>query len=487
MQYLHFKKKRKDLYKLVAAYAFMIFAIISIVIVIVMFLLGFRFDTSKGNIEQYAFLQYNSTPSGAVVAVDGKNISSKTPSQSSVPAGKHTITMWRQGYETWSKTVDLKSGTLTWLNYALLVPKDLTVEPVANYTAMASSLASPEGHDIIIQEKIDLPIYDLVDLSSDTIKTTKLTIPTSAYSGSNTYGVAHTFQFDRWDEGGRYLTIKHTYGDKFEWLVMDTQDVAATKNITRLLNITTNKVLFSGTSGNLFYALDSSSDIRKLDLSAGTLSRPFVNGASDFNIFENIITYNGMNAAGKQTVGVYRDGDEKSYELRAVSPGQDSQLHIAASNYYNENYVAISEGKKVDILSGSYPNTANGDAASLKIVTSFTADNIDILSFSPTGEYVMVQSGAYFASFDLEYRMFKSSTIQGSGTVSQMRWLDKNYVWFDRDNNLTIREFDGENVHLINTVVSGQDATLTHNGRFIYSINKTNTGYQLQRVRMILP
>ena len=80
-----------------------------------------------------------------------------------------------------------------------------------------------------------------------------------------------------------------------------------------------------------------------------------------------------------------------------------------------------------------------------------------------------------------------ASTIEGTGVAPTLRWLDDNYMWSDLGGSLTIREFDGTNKHTINAVQAGQGVTLTDNGRYLYSINKSTTGYQLQRVRMILP
>lgn len=469
----------------------MTIAVVSIVTVIVLFMLGFRLNTNKGNLEQYAFLQFSSTPSGATVTVDGAVIGSKTPNKTSVPAGKHEIMMWRDGYETWHKSIDIKAGTLTWLNYTLLVPKKLPIEAVARYSSVYATLASPTGNSMLVAEKSDTPTFDLVDLGSDTIKTTKLVIPTNLYSESTTVGISHTFQINKWDDGGRYVLIRHIYGAKDEWLVLDTQSVASTKNITRLFDVSISDIVFSGTSGNVFYALVSS-DIRKLDLSAGTISKPFVNNVSSFDIYSdsNVITYIGMNtdSVPKQVVGIYRDGDEKSSVIRTMPTTQTGPVHIATTHYFNQDYVAISEGKKVDILSGSYPNTTSDNTTTLKNIASFnTTEDVQKLTFSPIGEYVFAQSGAYFASYDLEYQKLASATISGTTDMSQLKWLDKNYVWSDRDGKLTIREFDGANVHAINAVTVGQDATLTHNGRYLYSINKTATDYQLQRVRMILP
>ena len=154
----HNPSKKKMVAKLAVIYTIMIIATISIVTFIALFMLGYRFDTTKGQIEQYGLLQFASTPSGGTVKVDDKIVGSSTPSKKSVEAGTHTVQMWRDGYETWSKTVEVKSGTLIWLNYTLFVPKKLSVEPVANFDSVAYSLASPNGKYILIQTKTDLKI-----------------------------------------------------------------------------------------------------------------------------------------------------------------------------------------------------------------------------------------------------------------------------------------------------------------------------------------
>jgi hypothetical protein len=468
----------------------MVFSVCVLVTIITLFMLGFRFDSNKGNLEQNAFLQFSSTPSGATVTIDGI-VSGSTSSKSSVQGGKHTIVMWRDGYQTWQKTVSVQPGTLTWLNYTLLIPKKLTVEPVAAYKTIYSSLASPKGNYILVQPQSNVPSYKLIDISSDNIASKDITIPTDIYSEPSTIGVTHTFDIEKWDDGERYVIIKHSYGDKTEWIVLDTQDVTQTKNVTKTFNIAIDKTIFSSDSGNSLYVL-SSGDIRKLDLSADTISKPLVSNVSDFDFYNDskVITYigNGKTGTNERVVGLFREGDSESAVLRTVKGSANVPLHIATTHYFNENYVAISEGKKVDILSGSYPNTTSDNANSLKVISSFISQqDVQILSFSPKGQYVFVQSGANFSSYDLEYQKLSSSTISSVAEVPPLQWLDEYHVWSDTGGILSIREFDGANAHTINPVLTGQAATLTNNGRFLYSVNKTATGYQLQRVRMILP
>jgi hypothetical protein len=469
----------------------MVFSICVLVTVITFFMLGFRFDSNKGNLEQNAFLQFSSTPSGATVSIDGVVIGSKTSSKSSVQAGNHTIVMWRDGYQTWQKTISVKPGTLTWLNYTLLTPKKLTIEPVAAYKTISSSLASPKGNYILVQPQSNVPSYKLIDISSDNIASKDITIPTNMYSEPSTVGVTHTFSIEKWDDGERYAIIKHSYGDKIEWIVVDTQDVTQTKNVTKTFKIAINKAIFSSDSGNGLYVL-SAGDIYKLDLNAGTTSKPLVSNVSDFNFYNDskVITYvgNGKTGTDERVVGLFRDGDSKSAVLRTIKGSASVPLNISTTHYFNENYVAISEGKKVDILSGSYPNTTSDNANSLKVISSFnTIQDVQTLSFSPKGQYVFVQSGASFSSYDLEYQKLSTSTIPTVSEVPPLQWLDEYHVWSDAGGILSIREFDGANAKTINPVLTGQAVTLTNNGRFLYSVNKSATGFQLQRVRMILP
>jgi hypothetical protein len=480
--------KQRLLIRRILSYTIMTLSVVLIATFIIFFVMGFRFNADDGRIEQYAFLQYASIPSRAAVAVDDVSIGSTTPTKSSTRAGSHKITMTLPGYQTWEKTMVLKPGIITWLNYALMVPENLTTTPVASFKTIYSSLASPKGRSIFIQEKSDTPTFDLVDLSSDSTKKTSITLPASSYSKAGVKGIKHVFDVAKWDEGGRYVLIKHSYGSASEWLSVDTQNANQTRNLTSLFNISISSIDFIGTSGNKYYVLDSS-DVRKLDLSSSTITKPLISNVKSFDIYDSsIITYVGTDAAtGNQVVGLYRDGESSPHVLRSVTD-KKATVGVATTHYFNEDYLAISINKNVDILSGSYPTKLSDDATSMKTVASFTVkNNIQNLSFSPTGEYIFAQSGADFASYDLEYQTLTQSAIEGTGSTAGLKWLDDNYVWSSRNDSLTIREFDGANKHTITKTVNGQDVTMTENGKYIYSINQASGSYQLQRTLMIIP
>ena len=482
--------KKKETIMRVITYIAMTLSVVAIVGILIFMILGYRLDTDSGRIQQGALVQFETVPAGATVKIDGIILGSKTSTKSTVIGGIHTFVMERDGYETWQKTLDIKAGTLTWLDYGRLVPKNRTAEPVTDYAAVHASKASIDGKTIIVQQAAATPSFQIVDLRSDDVKSSTIVLPAAAYSEATTVGVAHSFAINQWDTAGRYVLVQHAYGDKKEWLVMDTRDVNLTKNITKLLDIEINQIVFSGTSGNILYAL-SGGDIRKLDLSAGTISRSLVTNAASFELYEtNIITYVGLDPVDnkKTVVGLYREGDTVTHILRSVVT-TDAPLRIATSRYFNKDYVVITEGGKVDILSGAYPTQGN-DSSSLTKLASFTfKENVGSVSFSPKGDYVLVQSGPHFASYDIEHQRISEYTVSTDAgvVVNPVRWLDEDHTVSDYGGNLIMRDFDGENAVSISQAVAGQAAVLTQNDRFMYSVGSTSNGLQLQRVRMILP
>jgi hypothetical protein len=481
--------KRQLLIRRAITYSVMVLAVVVIVAGTILFILGYRLDGDKGRLEQGALVQFDSRPNGADVAIDGKSINANTPSKQTVVAGKHTFVVNKNGYETWTKTLNVKAGTLEWLDYLLLVPKNLQTESVANYATVYGEKASPDYKWLLVQEKSDTPNFQLVDLRSQQVKSSSLLLPTTLYTDATTAGVTHTFTMENWDKDGRYVIVKHTYNDKSEYIVIDTQDVTKSVNVSTLLSISLSELKFSGTSGSALYGLTDGT-IRKLDLSNATISRGLVSNVKDFNLFDNtIVTYTGTDPAdaAHQVAGIYREGDDLPHVLRTVND-LTTPLTIAATQYHGQDYIAISEGLKLSILAGKYPASTDTANASLKNYDDLkVSSNIDTTQFSIDGDHLVVQSGLNFVSYEIEYMRETNATVATTETTPHtLQWLDDAYLWAVYDGHLSIREFDGTNVHVIMSMEPGFDATLSQNGKYLYGIAKNANGYQLQRVTMIL-
>ncbi len=480
-------KRRKNL-KLALLYAMTAFSVVVTVMFMVFFMLGYRFDANNGQIEQYALLQFNTMPTGATVKVDGVEISSKTPCKTSIPAGKHEIVMKKDGYEQWQKVVDVKSGSMTWLDYAVLIPNKLSSENIASFTNISRTLASVDGKSMAIQESASSGALTIVDISSESAKTTKFNLPDNII----TSGIDPTkslFNLYKWDASGKYLLINHLYDDKNEWIVIDTQNETRSKNITKVFNIAISDIEFLGTGGNNFYVLNSG-DIRKINLSDGTISKQLIGGVKNFNLNHesNIMSFVAANTADNNllSVGIYRDGDSRSYVLRDIQSSHAVKTVI--SRYFNEEYVAIQDNATIDILRGSYPNFQTEIASAVKQFSTLTSESaVSGIKFSPTGQYLAVEMSNKLMTYDLEYQKTATIDIANSTQSIGMGWISDDYLWSNRDGKLFMYEFDGTNSHQLSDTLVGQDAAMSHTNRYVYHVVKVDKAYQLQRTRLVIP
>lgn len=488
-----FKRPNKQLF-ILRRVILSIVATISVLIIVtvsILFMLGYRLDGGNGRLEQGALLQFDSRPSGADVWIDDKRLSSQTATKQTVLAGVHTVKMTKFGYEDWSRTLTLDAGTLTWLDYIRFVPTDRPVEPVASYKSLAGLTFSPDLQWALALEDQSNPTFELIDLRSENVKTSELTLPSDLYSKA-TNPKTSKFSMYRWNSDGRYIIIQHAYDKSSEWLMVDTQDLRRSENITRMMSVGFKDMQFTGTSGMNLYGLTSDNVVRKLDLSAETISRALVRNVSSFSVYEDTstISYVGTDANDKtkKVAGIYKDGETDSTVLRTASES-NAPLAIALGRYFGDTYVAIAEGTKVDILTGTLPSANTKDPTGLRNHASFSlTDNVTALSFSPAADYVLAQSGAQFVTFEVEHLRSAMGTIDTAEgkSATALRWLDEAYLWNDDNNSLIMRDFDSSNIHTIMPVATGFDASLSTNGRFFYAVGKTDTGYQLQRIRMIL-
>jgi hypothetical protein len=487
---MHNKKRsnrKKELALRTLLYTSMSLLVIVTVSFIVFTMLGYRFNLSEGTIERGGLVQFGSTPAGARISVDGALIGTRTPGKTTVLEGIHNFTISLDGYKSWSKTIDIKSSTLTWLNYALLIPNSLPTETVGSFDSLHSVIASPDRHSILVHTTAESPTFSIYDIRGNTVASEAITIPGALYSSASNSSVKHSFEPQSWAVGGRFVLLKHTYGGSSEWLVLDTQDVKNTKNLNSIFGVEFDKIQFSDSNGNLLY-VENNGVLRQLNLSNETISRQLVTGVKEFNTYGgHIVTYTAVetkDGISKHVTGVYRDGDEEAFTIQSFVEGANP--HIATAHYFNDDFVAVAYGRNVRVLSGSYPDVKNG-VNNLKAFAEFELEwDAKSISFSPSGQYVFIESGdGNFASYDLEYETLSFSDIEGDNK-GKLSWLNNNYLWSTIDGQMVIREFDGANVSVINSAVGGYDAALTSNNRFIYSVGRDGDKLVLQRVLLVI-
>lgn len=484
--------KRKQLLKLVTIYTIMSVTVIALVSVLVFFMLGYQFNRTDGKIEQGGLVQFDTRPTGADVMIDGKALGTRTSSRKTLETGQHFITMQRTGYKQWQKSVDVKAGSVLWLTYARLVPNDLKPASVANYANVSSTTSSPDNKWIAVKEDPATPSIRLADISGDEVEITNLELPATAYTAPSPEKT-QSFTLETWSPSSRMILVKHVYDDtKTEWIVVDSQNVSASKNVTTLLGVNATKVVFSGNNNSILYALVENS-VRKIDLGATTLSGPLVSNVSEFSLHDNTtIVYTSLldPASKMRHAGYVTEGATKPRIIRSYADDGQAPLHLAIGKYFDEYFYALSYNETVEVMKGTLPRSDTDSPSALTAVSTINVPSgARYVSILTNGRFVVAQTATTYIVYDLELKKTTTTTLKSTTPLQrELRWLDAYTAWDDQDGILRTYEFDGMNQHEIMPVAPGFSATYSPSAKYLYGINKSTDGkFHLNRVQMILP
>lgn len=481
---------KKQTIKQIAIYTLMTLSVIVVVAILILVMLGYRLNRTTGTLEQGGLVQLNSTPSGASLMVNGTRLGATTSTKTTLAPGSHTITMSRSGYTPWQKTVDVKSGTILWLNYARLIPLDRPVEDIATLPGVTSSISSPNRQWYAVTTEKTSPTIRLVNINTDTPEIKTLTLPEASYAKSENKET-ESFTLVSWDPSNRYVLLEHIYDEKNEWLVVDVQDISQTKNITTIFDIAMEKPQFSREDTNVLFAIIEG-DVRRIDINASTISAPLVRNVAEFSFYDqSILLYvTKLNEETKsRSVGYKQENANEPRAIRSYSDDGTIPLHLSLGKYYSQTYVGIAYGTTVDILSGSLPRSDSEDSLTLTAVaTMSTSEPINFFANKTDGRFFVAQHENSYSVYDLELQKATMTTLRGEARQEkEIRWIDGYNAWSSLDGVLRFYEFDGANQNDIMPIVAGQNPALSPNDRFIYAPTVDETGvYHLSRVRLIL-
>ena len=460
--------------------------IAAIVVILTMYMVGYRFNAEEQTLTQGGLLQFDSYPGGASVAVNGSTLSSRTSTRLDIEVGSHSVTMSRDGYHPWQKTATVEPGKILWLNYARLVPEKITPEHLYDYPKFQHATANIEESRLAIVTDATLPRIELVRADNGSAPQTYIDLPTASFTAANE-GQAHNFRIASWDRAGRFLLVKHSVGDTEEWLAVDTNNPDQTKNISRIVERPISAVMFDETDSRRIYVI-SDDTLRRVDSGNSTLSAPLARHVTSMRQSEKGVVTLVTNdpETAKRTVSYYTPGASKQKILREYT---DETSHIDGQiiEYARQQYSAVLRGATLEIHKLALHPSDSTDAVNPQVVARMNLpDGADTIEFSPNGRFVMAQKGVSLVVYDLELDQQYSFNVrsQSADEPTTVRWFDDYHIYTTTGGELRWYEFDGANSRAIIDAVSSSDIVLSQDGRYVYVVQTTPAGvHQLVRLR----
>lgn len=456
MDFLDPKKKRAQIIRLYIGYGLVAVAIGIAAIIILYAALGYGVDSHSGQVIQNGLVFISSQPRSADVKVVGSDNKQQPPATTNtrltIPAGEYTITISKQGYRSWQRSIVLEGGSVERLVYPFLFPTNLVTSEIQHYTNQPGFLTqSPDHHFILLQKPDNIANFEVFDTSNPKSPSKTVGIPAGLLSD----GPNPSLQVMDWSSNNKTVLMKHNFGTSSEFIVFNSQAPETSLNINKALNTSPVDVAFYNQQADQVYVQDATGLLQQANLTTHTLT-PLLNNISQFKANgSDMLEY--ITTAGAPTGKAFVElrTNNTNYHLRDL-PTSSSYL-LGLSQFSGHWYVVVgapSEGKAyvyqdpINALSDTTSNTTF-------IVHTMHIKSPKYLSFSANARFVELQNGQEFSVYDAEadhqFHYQLNQPIDGS----QATWMDGHRLMSISNGQLLIFDFDGTNAQLLNKALGG--------------------------------
>ena len=230
------KRARRQGLRVIVSETIMVLAVAAMVIVLALVVSGYWINANF-EVERQGMLQVHSVPTGASVEVDGDAPwFQRTNTSKILTSGEHKITLTKDGYDSWSKTINISEGLLYRLHYPRLFLRERDREEIYDATLSASATVSPNRRLILLLN--NTTTWTLLNIDSDNPKPTTINIANLFSSTSLADGATNgLFVGDiisaEWDQANEHILFKVKNNTSTEWVLLDVKNPINSVNITR--------------------------------------------------------------------------------------------------------------------------------------------------------------------------------------------------------------------------------------------------------------
>ena len=426
----------------------MVLTVIIMVVVLALVVSGYWINSNL-EVERQGMLQINSIPTGANIEIDGSELRfQRTNSSKILTSGEHEVKLSREGYDTWTKTVDIREGLLYRLNYPHLFLQQREKEDVYDATGTIYATVSPNRNLILLVNKTTK--WTLLNLDSDTVKATTVDISKVFSSVSMAAGAASgLFNGEivnaEWDNSNEHILFKAKNNGAIEWVLVSVRNPVRSINITREFAATFDDVnIFENSASNLLATRNG--NLHKINVESRQISALIASGITNYNYLENDIVY-----STSKNIYALRIGDDEPTLLEDLK----APARVLLSKFYEDRYIISITEDEINI----YKKEDLEEVGSAK------------LSFKPTrstighdGDFVFMQNGTKFAVFDME----SLSLTEWESNSSHFGWITSYMVYSVKNGELFVYDYDGLNRRSLTTNVSERFPVTITNDRMMY-------------------
>lgn len=453
-------RARRQSRRVIISEALMVLTVIATVSILGFIVSGYWVG-SDFKIERQGLLQIYSTPTGADVDVDGNPSSwlQRTNTSKTLSAGKHTITLTKDGYDSWSRTVNIAEGLLYRLHYPRLFLKERVKETALESSANFVTI-SPDRNNMVLAN--NTTSWQLVNLDTDNIKPVDIdlsaVLPFTSRAKDASIGLfSGNIKSATWASDNEHLLLKIEQNGTNNWLLINVKNPNNSINLTKEFNADFTKIkILDQSASNLLVILDG--NLHRIDASAKQISAVLISGVDTFDHYEQTIVFTAKKPDSEgYYLGLSRLGSEEIEQLKDL----ESPVKVVITKFYDDEYIGLVDHNSIRL----YTKKDFEEKATFEL--SFIPEKIKV---GASGEAIVMSTGGQVATIDMEAQeLFEWNT-----ETNEFGWLDSSMIYAVKDGSLNIYDFNGLNHRVLSSNVSSHFPVTVTSDKYLYYFQDGN-------------
>ncbi len=454
------KIKRRQSLKVIFSEAIMVITVI-ITVTILGFLVSGYWINSNFEIERQGLLQISSIPTGADVYIDGDGLSwlQRTNTSKVLSSGEHTVLLTKDGYDSWSKTINISEGLLYRLHYPRLFLKERIKENIFNTSEFTTATLSPDHNYLLLTN--NTTEWTLINLEEEKLNKSEINISNLLTNDNTNEKMLFTGNIlaNNWDSDSNHILFKLELNDNIEWILIDTKDPKNNLNLTKEFDVNFNEIKIIDDNSNNLLAIRNG-NLYKINVPNKTLSDILIENINDFNYYNNEIIFSATTTSEESSehyLGLMKLSNNKIIKLSEISP----TAKITLSKFYDDEYITILDNNIISL----YKKDDFTKIADFEL--SFIPNSIKV---GHNGEFIIANSGQNIATLDMEPMEVTEWTIEGEN----FGWIDNDMIFTVHDGELIVYDYDGLNRRVIANNISSHFPAAITNDKWLYYFSDDN-------------
>lgn len=480
MDYLDPKKQFRHNITLMVGYVLVGIAIVIGTIILLYQAYGFGLG-KNGTVIQNGLFFFSSQPHPADIYINGALKPVRTNTRLSMPAGIYHVTLKRNGYRDWQRTITLDGGSVEHFDYPLLVPTLLSPKKVNTYASAPGLMTqSPDQRWLIVQQAGSQTSFDVYDLKNPTKRPTNLTLPDTLLTKAAT--AEGGLQPVEWADDNTHILLRHTYDGKTEFVLVDRSDPSQSVNLNDVLQTSPTLLTLNNKKYDQYYLYSAADSGLSTASLKDTTPKLYLDHVLAYKSYGNdsmlYVTADGA-PAGKVLLRL-RSGDKTS-TIRSFPAGGSYLVNL--TEYNGTLYVAATDSAENKVYIYKDPvaqiSADHGRAPAPAQVLHVIGPNY--LSFSDNAQFILAENTTEFGVYDIENKEvyhYKSPYTLDPPQI-HAGWMDGDRLTYVSGGKLVIFDYDNTNRQMLVSADSHYVPAFTPDYKFFYTLSPNSVPGQL--------